>query len=856
MKIMRIWSVAGIVYLLLSAPAAQAKGGGENLATSSTPPVVGQKAFPSAQGYGAYAKGGRGGDVLFVTNLNDSGPGSLREAVKATGPRTVIFRVGGLISLETPLNFKHPYITIAGETAPGDGICVRGDKVVVETHDVIVRHFCVRVGSAGGSSPPSKRDAFDIRDAHDVIIDHCSFSWSLDEVFDMTEMRPPVDARNITLQWSIIGEPLYVWDGGKEGSTTEHGFGLLVGGGGGGVTNVSMHHNLLTQAHQRSPNIESGATADFVNNYVFNWGLRATLITTGSNDGKHHYYGPLFVNVINNIYKAGPGAGDGSNLDGRIVVGQKRISSSPPINDSRVYIHGNVDGDGREADAVTDCGGELKFDAQTRVQVLMASPVKDGPFALVPEETERLGDTIFGDVGRTVPSRDAVDVRIIDDVRKGVSRRIKSPDEVGGYPDLKSGTPYPDADQDGMDDDWEKAHDLNPKDPSDGKTDRNGDGYTNLEEFLDQLATGKQTPLGQIDALKGEFPSPPSSVSAAATTVKGGVYVASERLMSDGQPFNLCGVQTLAFVAPKAQLDRHTSEARAQWNQSQLDSIKDFGANLIRFQMSQAGLDERSSIYSESYFNDLTEGVSLALASGFRVILSMQWEKHSGAPVRQRLPAENTVQIWRKLAEQYKDDERVLFELYNEPGALPTPENWQLWLNGGPFGENPDGKAVGMQRLIDTIRATGARNVLILPGLKLEKILTGAPIPVDPLNNIAFGFHTPDLESSNEQWEKQFGFMAARHPVILTEWVAGSGHRDSSAASPDGAARLIAYAKSKNIGVSASAWDARNSALKGADGELTSFVGFKPSSAQGAGDGHGGPGKLLSNFYKTGEVSE
>lgn len=516
---MKIWVTAGIVVgVLLSAATVHARKLSSNsLSTSSIPPTPGQKAFPSAEGYGAYAKGGRGGAVLFVTNLEDGGPGSLRDAVKTQGPRTVIFRVGGLISLATPLNIKDPYITIAGESAPGDGVCVRGDKVVVQTHDVIIRHFCARVGSSGGTTPPEKRDTFQIIDAHDVIVDHSSFSWSMDEVLDMADLKEPVDTKNITVQWSIVAEPLYAWgtstekrakpgrpaktekagkknkegDKGDDGEDQGHGFGLLVGGGGGGVTNVSLHHNLVAQAHQRSPNIESGATADFINNYVFNWGLRATFITSGSNDGKHHYYGPLFVNVIDNIYKAGPGAGGGSKLDGRIVVGQKKISSAQPINDSRVYIRGNVDGNGKPADEATDGGGALQFAAAARAQVLMASPIKGGPFALTAEGTQGLGEKILASVGRTVPRRDAVDTRIVNDVRQGVGRRIKSPDEVGGYPELRSGTPYPDADRDGMDDNWEQAHGLNPNDPSDAKRDRNGDGYTNLEEFLDQLASGK-----------------------------------------------------------------------------------------------------------------------------------------------------------------------------------------------------------------------------------------------------------------------------------------------------------------------------------------------------------------------------
>jgi pectate lyase len=432
--------------------------------SAASPDAADVRAFPTAKGYGALAKGGRGGVVRFVTNLEDDGPGSLREALKGSGPRTVVFRVGGMIELTHNLVVRNPYITIAGQTAPGDGICIRNASLRIKTHDVVVRHFCSRPGNEKvlPGTGLDNRDAIQIEHAQNVILDHVSTSWSTDELvtgwFDDTD--------NVTVQNSILAEPL--WKAGH--SKGNHSMGLLFGRGTG---SVSIVDNLFAHIGFRTPEISSGVRADVVNNIVYNWGKRGTTISIGSKK----YLGPSCVNVMNNVYK--PGAN--SVVDGRIVVG---LGSVEPKG-YQVYVGGNVNHQGAPANSVSG----------STLQALVSSPVDGGPHDIMPAGTAGLLDRVLAEAGRTVPRRDVVDMRVVADVSQGVSRRPNSPADVGGWPQLRSGTPYPDADQDGIDDTWERAEGLDPADPADQNLDRDGNGYTNLEEFLNTLAGDPSGPV-------------------------------------------------------------------------------------------------------------------------------------------------------------------------------------------------------------------------------------------------------------------------------------------------------------------------------------------------------------------------
>jgi pectate lyase len=267
-------------------------------------------AFPGAEGFGARSVGGRGGVVIEVTNLDDSGSGSLRAAIEATGPRTVVFRVGGTIEVFTGLDIENPYITIAGQTAPGDGIQIRNHPsntapaLQVETHDVVLRYLRLRPG-------PSLRRTTSLdpltitRDAYNVIVDHCSLSWGTDEGFQTW-----YSVHDITIQWSIISEALHC-------STHEegcHSTGMILGDQN---TRVSVHHNLLAHNDRRNPRVRGG-DMDVVNNVIYNVGA-----TSAKLDDKDHLAG-MRCNFVGNYFKWGPG-GPGDEL---LRLGQYRSESS------------------------------------------------------------------------------------------------------------------------------------------------------------------------------------------------------------------------------------------------------------------------------------------------------------------------------------------------------------------------------------------------------------------------------------------------------------------------------------------------------------------------------------------------
>jgi pectate lyase len=425
-------------------------------------------AFPGAEGFGAGSIGGRGGRVIEVTTLSDSGPGSLRAAVEAAGPRIVVFRVGGTIELSSELVLANPFITLAGQTAPGGGITLkthpsnhRSALTVARTaHDVVIRHIRSRPGPhetaprkarSGPEADTSEiKDAIQILGARNVILDHCSASWATDEVVSTF-----YDAQDITIQWCIIAEALHR----SRPDQQLPGKGLLIGSKGG--RRISVHHNLLVHNVGRNPLIKAGGIVDVVNNVVLAPGTVAMAIDAEHGDG--------LANFVGNHVLA-PKA-DGL-VYGLAVVGPGTFS---------LFLKDNL-GPHRSRDTESEA---LFVNPANNGRRWLAATRHEAPLVTTATAAEA-HEAVLAGAGCTRPMRDAVDERIIQDVRKGITRLVNDPREVGGWPPLAPGSAPADSDHDGMPDAWEKQHGLNPRDPADGPADRDGDGYTNVEEFLNQ----------------------------------------------------------------------------------------------------------------------------------------------------------------------------------------------------------------------------------------------------------------------------------------------------------------------------------------------------------------------------------
>jgi hypothetical protein len=416
-------------------------------------------AFPGAEGFGAVAVGGRGGRVIEVTHLEDNGPGSLRAAVEAEGPRVVVFRTGGTIELRSELVLTNPYITIAGQTAPGGGITLNTHPTNPRSaltikggaHDVVIRYLRIRPGPSTVRDQPNDdshvKDALQILDASRVIVDHCSFSWATDEVVSTFS-----SASDVTIQHCIIAEALKnTQRGGVDGK------GLLLGGP--RAERISAHHNLLVHNLGRNPMIKACGTVDVVNNVMLVPANSAMVV-----DGE---YGNTPVNLVGNYVMA-------PNADG-LVYGV-RVLGMRPVS---LYVEGNL-GPHR---AAHDSPEELFVDPGNQSRSYLGLKRHTAP-AITTVSAQVVYQHVLDAAGCTRPSRDSVDERIIEDVRRRRCRLLHDPAEVGGWPQLAAGTPESDADRDGVPDQWERRHGLNPTDASDGAGDADGDGYTNLEEYL------------------------------------------------------------------------------------------------------------------------------------------------------------------------------------------------------------------------------------------------------------------------------------------------------------------------------------------------------------------------------------
>lgn len=458
-------------------------------------------AFPGAEGGGMYTYGGRGGNVYVVTSLEDRGPGTLREACEQGGARIVVFNVSGIIKIKSPLIIRAPYITIAGQTAPGDGICVAGESVWINTHDVIIRHMRFRRGE---TFVGRRDDAIGGNPVGNIMIDHVSATWGLDENMSMyrhmyspgagypDEKKPTV---NITIQNSLFGEAL---------DTYNHAFGSTLGG-----ENCSFMKNMWASNAGRNPSIGWNGIFNFVNNVVYNWYNRST-------DGGDY---TANYNIINNFYKPGPVTNLNEPISYRILKPESGRSKLPYMVFGRAHVTGNiVNGNEKVTKDNWDGGiqienkkGELMTydEAKTYFDKMKSDTPFPMPWFSKIMKADEAYEYVLKNVGATLPLRDKVDERIVRTVKTGVPEYAKGLEkkefyqfehrrlpkdsykqgiitdisQVGGYPEYK-GKPYVDTDKDGMPDAWEKKHGLNPKDPYDAKGDLNGDGYSNIEDYI------------------------------------------------------------------------------------------------------------------------------------------------------------------------------------------------------------------------------------------------------------------------------------------------------------------------------------------------------------------------------------
>lgn len=421
-----------------------------------------QISFPGAEGFGRFTTGGRGGSVIEVSNLNDSGSGSLRAAIEATGARTIIFRISGTIELQSELQLKQDDITIAGQTAPGDGICLKNYPLIIAADNVIIRYLRIRPGDV----KKFEGDAISCIGNRNIIIDHCSFSWGIDEVASF------YDNENSTVQWCLISESLNHSFHHKG----DHGYGGIWGGKG-----ASFHHNLLAHHSSRNPRFNGSRThhnpekelVDFRNNVIYNWGFNSSY---GGESGNQ--------NLVANYYKFGPGTKHRDRIvepwdgNGKWYVADNFIYGFPDISSNNWA--GGVQG---------------RFVNQARI----TSPHPVAP--VVTQMAEHAYELVLNNVGAILPKRDSIDIRIIEEVKTGTAKYggiwgvgsgiIDSQIQVGGYPKYNSTLAPKDTDHDGMPDDWENVQGLDRLNPDDRNGDRDGDGYSNLEEYLNNLSSVK-----------------------------------------------------------------------------------------------------------------------------------------------------------------------------------------------------------------------------------------------------------------------------------------------------------------------------------------------------------------------------
>jgi hypothetical protein len=491
---------------------AEARNGKPYIPWASRPtdlPQADIPAFPGAEGGGKYSFGGRGGKVLVVTNLNDDGPGSFRWACEQGGARIVVFNVAGIIHLKSPVIIRAPYITIAGQSAPGDGVCIAGESVWINTHDVVIRYMRFRRGI---TNVGRRDDAIGGNPVGNIMIDHVSASWGGDENISIYRhmyndstgsQEQKLGTVNITIQNSIFSECLDTWN---------HAFGSTLGG-----ENCSFMRNLWANNTGRNPSIGWNGIFNFVNNVIFNWVHRSV-------DGGDYRAG---YNIINNYYKPGPATPRNSPVGHRILKPESGRSKLPYKVYGRAYVNGNIV-EGYDAVSKDNWNGGVQVENLPDAGPYMPYMRVNKPLPM-PElsilDAKAAYQYVLDNVGATLPVRDPVDKRIVEQVRTGKIKyadNVKLPEtqfehrrlpkdsykigiitdisQVGGYPEYK-GTPYQDSDNDGMPDAYEKKNGLDPNNAADASqyaADKSG--YTNIEVYLNSLVPVQQVAPAAKDA--------------------------------------------------------------------------------------------------------------------------------------------------------------------------------------------------------------------------------------------------------------------------------------------------------------------------------------------------------------------
>lgn len=414
-------------------------------------------AFPGALGGGMYTTGGRNGKVIKVTNLNDKGPGSFREALTSSGARTIVFDISGTIEIKSQIRIKNGDLTIAGQTAPGDGICIKGHEIRLDADNIIIRFMRFRPGDIS----KSEHDAITGTGHKNIIIDHCSMSWSTDESVSF------YDNQNFTLQWSIISESL----NDSFHQKGAHGYGGIWGG-----NNASFLYNLLAHHNSRNPRfqgaryspVDGAEKVEVINNIIFNWGDKAMY---GGEEG--------FYNIVNNIFIPGPAT--------RISNRDEILEPYEPFG--KFYLNGNVFL--TEKDQFKDANWDnvtLPENTLTKIQSDSSFPLQINS---APGDVGKVYNMILKCAGASY-YRDAVDQRIVREVNEisftyGNSGIINSQQETDGWPLLKPQTAPVDANVNGIPDEWEIKNGIDLNNSSDGNAYKLNAHYTNLEVYFNEI---------------------------------------------------------------------------------------------------------------------------------------------------------------------------------------------------------------------------------------------------------------------------------------------------------------------------------------------------------------------------------